>query len=158
MLRRSIAALVIGLVVAACAAPKPGADPVSAVAPLYERYVAKQNPPGLLELAPWTRELRGLLSRAGELSEQRNEPNAVVDFDPIVDGQDWEISDVEVTLAAPPADGRAEVVARFKNFGQPVQLTYEMREEDGGWRVDNIRGAHWTLRQMLADLGITPST
>jgi Protein of unknown function (DUF3828) len=158
LLRRAIPALILALGVLACAAPKPGADPVAAVAPLYDRYVANQNPPGLLDLAPWTHELRGLLARAMDLSKQQDEPNAVVDFDPIVDGQDWQISDVQVSISKPPADGRAEVVAHFKNFGQPVQVTYELRQEDGGWRIDNIRGEHWTLRQMLADLRITPTT
>jgi Protein of unknown function (DUF3828) len=147
------------LLLAACGGPEPGADPVSTVEPLYAPYVAGENPPmDLLEKAPWTAETRELLRRALELSNQRNEPLPAIDFDPIVDGQDWEITDVAVALTEEPADGKAEVTASFKNFGENVSLIYELKEEGGGWRVDNIRGAHWTLRQLLADSGITPET
>lgn len=156
--RRLVLAILAASALAACGGPTPGADPVATVEPLYAPYLANENPKSLLESAPWTTELRGLLERAIDLSEQRNEPLSVNDFDPIVDAQDWQITDLTVELTKPPEDGRAEVVAHFKNYDEDVAVTYDLREEGGGWRVDNMSTPNWSLRQMLADLGITPET
>ena len=139
--------------------PRAGADPVGTIAPLYAPYVAKQNPPSdLLQKAPWTGEMHALLGRALAKSREDDEPLGAIDFDPIVDGQDWEITDLRVEQTKAPDGGRAEVTAHFKNFGENVTVTFDLKQEGGGWRVDNIRGAHWTLRQLLADDGITPET
>ena len=157
MLRRTVLAVIVAVIVSACSGPAPGADPVSAVEPLYGPYLEKKNPPSdMTQAAPWTDEMRDLIRRGIELSRERNEPIAINDFDPIVDGQEWEISDLQVDLSEPAAEGRAQVRARFKNYGENVTVLYDMKEEGGGWRVDNMRGRHWTLRQMLADEGITP--
>jgi len=159
--RRSFAALAALLLAAACGAPapksepapSPAADPVAAIEPLYAPYVENKNIPGLLESAPWTDEVRGLLQQAMDRSNALNEPLPVVDFDPIVDAQDWQITEMRASLKTPPADGRAQVTVQFKNFGQDVALTYDLKEEGGGWRVDNITGANWNLRQLIADSG-----
>lgn len=153
MSRRFFAA-VAAAALAACSQAQPGADPVATIQPLYTPYVEDRNPPGLMDAAPWTPEMRVLLQRAREHAREANEP--VVDFDPIIDGQDWDIDAVSVTLTSPPQEGRAEVSARFSNAGDDVTVIYDMVEADGGWRVDNIRTDHWSLRALLADAGIAP--
>lgn len=143
---------------AAACAPAPGADPAATVEALYEPYLENRTAGPLRESAPLTEELRALMRRAEEASNASGEPMAAVDFNPIIDGQDWELSDVSVELVAPPADGRAQVRANFQNFGEDVALTYDLRDQDGGWRIDNISGKNWTLRQLLADEGIAPES
>ena len=138
----------------ACSQAAPGADPVATVQPLYAPYVENRNPPELLNAAPWTPELRGLIERARDLGRQRETP--VIDFDPLIDGQDWHIEAVAVTLTSPPAEGRAEVAARFNNAGDDIEIKYDLVEVDGGWRVDNIRTENWSLRALLASAGIAP--
>jgi hypothetical protein len=151
MTRRILFAFVVAAL-AACSRAQPGADPIAAVQPIYAPYVENRNPPGLLDVAPWTPELRDLLRSAQEASRETGEP--VIDFDPIIDGQDWQIAAVAVTLEAPPADGRAEVAARFNNQGDEVEVIYDLVEADGGWRVDNLRTENWSLRAILATAGI----
>ena len=146
--------VVAAAALAACTRAAPGADPVATVQPLYTPYVENRNPPDLLNAAPWTPELRGLLERARDTGRRRGV--AVIDFDPIIDGQDWTIDAVGVTLSAPPADGRAEVTAHFNNAGDDVSVVYDLVEVDGGWRVDNIRTENWSLRALLASAGIAP--
>ena len=148
--------VVAGLVAVAGCGPAPGADPRETVRALYDPYVAKHNPPDLLNAAPWTPELRALLARAK--ARERETGDAIIDFDPIVDGSDWDISNVEVDVVRPPASGRAAVRARFVNLGDPVEVIYTMKQEGGGWRVDDIRGAHESLREVLAAARITPET
>ena len=155
-MRRHIVIALAGLALAACSQAQPGADPVSTVQPLYAPYVEDRNPPRLLDAAPWTPELRALLQRAHEMGADAGEP--VIDFDPIIDGQDWEIDAVAVTLKAPPAEGRAEVAARFNNSGDDVEVIYDLVEADGAWRVDNIRTENWSLREILASAGIAPES
>ena len=52
----------------------------------------------------------------------------------------------------------AQVRARFKNMGEDVAVKYDLVRQGGGWRIDNIEGKHWTLRQLLADAGISANT
>lgn len=147
-----LAAALAGL--AACG-PAPGGDPVGMVQALYEPYLSNQNPKPFLDAAPLTPELRDMMKTAQEQAHERGEPTAVVDFDPIIDGQDWELSDLTVELVEPAQDDSAQVRARFKNMGEDVSLTYDLVRQGGGWRIDNIEGANWTLRQLLADAGVS---
>ena len=151
-MNRRIFVALAGFVLAACSQAQPGADPVATIQPLYAPYIEGRNPPTLLDAAPWTPELRALLQRAQAMSRDSGEP--VIDFDPIIDGQDWDIDAVAVTLVAPPAEGRAEIAARFTNSGDDVAVIYDLVEADGGWRVDNVRTETWSLRAILASAGI----
>jgi hypothetical protein len=46
------------------------------------------------------------------------------------------------------------VRANFKNFGEAGAVTYTLLREDGAWRIDDMAGKDWTLRHLLAELGI----
>ncbi len=75
-----------------------------------------------------------------------------LDFDPIVNGQDYEITDLHVTpKGGTEKDAVAEVT--FKNFGEPVTLTYDLVLQDSAWRIDNIvskdKDAPWILTELL---------
>jgi ABC-type transporter MlaC component len=41
------------------------------------------------------------------------------------------------------------VSAHFDNFGQPVSLTYTLRQEGGVWRIHDIQSDQGSLRAML---------
>ena len=60
-----------------------------------------------------------------------------LDFDPFVDGQDFELTDFEI--GAPGIAGDyASADVTFKNFGEPRSLTFELVREDGGWKIDDV--------------------
>lgn len=77
----------------------------------------------------------------------------LIEFDPIIDGQDADLSDFSYETRL-TADG-AETTARFRNFGEPVRLTYSLVETPSGWRVADIsktgptREEGWRLSETL---------
>ena len=60
-----------------------------------------------------------------------------LDFDPYIDGQDYEISKLTIGDAALSGD-TAEVVVTFSNFGTPDSVTFELVKEPDGWKVDDV--------------------
>ncbi len=58
-------------------------------------------------------------------------------FDPYVDGQDYQLSNLIIGDAEISGDDAAVEVS-FDNFDQPVSLTYELVFEDGGWKIDDV--------------------
>ncbi|WEK05452.1 MAG: DUF3828 domain-containing protein [Candidatus Devosia phytovorans] len=57
-------------------------------------------------------------------------------FDPYVDGQDYEITDLEIGEPVPEEDV-VLVEVSFSNFNEPRSLTYELVEEDG-WKINDV--------------------
>lgn len=58
-------------------------------------------------------------------------------FDPYIDGQDFDISDLSIGAAGIAGD-YASVDVTFSNFGEPRTLTYELVLENGGWKIDDV--------------------
>ncbi len=139
------------IMLAACGgAPAAGRDPVSTVEAIYAPYVADAaNPPALATAAPWTEDLAVLIAAAGEVE-------GGIGFDPIIDGQEYDVSDLQVTAADETASAGAVVSAAFMNLGDPVTVTYDLVQVGGGWRVHDVRTEVWTLRGSLASAGVTP--
>ncbi len=103
-------------------------------------------------LARWMApDLRRDVLRVRDLQDQVDFP--LIDFDPISDGQDADLSDFSYDTRL-TGDG-AETTARFRNFGEPVRLTYTLVETSAGWRVADIskagptREEGWRLSEIL---------
>lgn len=80
-----------------------------------------------------------------------------IDFDPIIAGQDFDISDLRI--GTPDIDGNeAEVVVTFNNMGERITLDYDLVREKGSWLVDNIEnetpGYEWDLRDVFERNGV----
>ena len=143
------------LVLAACSPPSATTATSSAaetetsaddvVRALYAPYLAGGDTPAWFVAAPMTAELRALYNRANSA----NAGDAIIDADPIIAAQDFQLSDLAVSLEAPPAHGRAVVTARFKNMGADSQVHYDMIENGGAWQIDNIRSGESDLRAEL---------
>lgn len=73
-----------------------------------------------------------------------------VGADPFIQGQDGEVKNLTVTLTQPPANGKAQVTARFRSFGKTVSVPFQMVEEGGGWRIDDIGAGKASIRRDLS--------
>ena len=128
-------------------------DPSAVIAPLYQPYLANGVLVGLQDQAPWSASMRDALVAMMARSEAANAP--ILDFDPLIGAQDYQLSGLSVTTDNVVANSHAVVRAHFANAGRETEILYDMLWQDGAWRVDNIRGADWDLRQIA---GQTPST
>ena len=85
--------------------------------------------------------------------------DAALDFDPISASQDAELQ--KVTLKTDVLElGKAVVSASFTNRGQPTVVTYDFLKEDGGWKINDIKGTTekeaWSVRKILTASGKPP--
>lgn len=124
-------------------------DPASVIRPLYDRYSTPDAEfPSFQDQAPWSNSLWALLSTMSARSEAINEP--ILDFDPIIGAQDYQLSDLSVVNEAVSEGSHAVVRASFKNVTAQTEIIYDLIWEDDRWKVDNIRGEGWDLRQIAA--------
>jgi hypothetical protein len=60
-----------------------------------------------------------------------------LDFDPFVDAQDWEISDLAIAIEeVGPAKARATV--KFKNVDKPSVVTLDLVKAGKAWKIGNV--------------------
>ena len=60
-----------------------------------------------------------------------------LDFDPIIDGQDYEITNLKIDVVE--ADlSHATAAVSFLNFKKPTKLKMQLLKEKDGWRIDDI--------------------
>ena len=63
-----------------------------------------------------------------------------LDGDPFIDGQDWEVDSLVVTVREQGAD-KASGTVSFKNFGAPTTVTLDLVRAKPGWRIADIKWA-----------------
>lgn len=130
---------------AASAAP----DPADTIRPLYDPYLTEgASFPGFENQAPWSAGLWAALQAMMARSQARGEP--ILDFDPLIDAQDYQLTNLNVTTESVVENSHSSVRASFVNAGAPTEVIYDLVWENGGWRVDNIRTSRWDLRVIAA--------
>lgn len=143
-------ALLATLLLPAPSAIAQGNDAKTFVENIYRQYLGKNTPSidftsrvGLEQY--FTTSLAALIDNdAREAEKQQEAP--LLNGDPFVDAQDWEITDPVVTVQA-SADGKgATATAIFKNFGKAVTVRYLLVMTPRGWRIDNILWSEGDLR------------
>jgi hypothetical protein len=107
-------------------------DPRALLEALYAGYMPPNEfPPDQSSLQ--SERLRGVFEKD---QQDANGEIGRIDFDPFVNGQDYQITDLaigEPYLAA----GKAVVAVTFANMGTPQELGYLLVKEDG-WKVDDV--------------------
>ena len=132
--------IVLGLLFVLClpglAQAQPFADPLDVLAALYAGYDVADSAPAIPQRELQSDRLNALIEKdANEASGQSGR----IQFDPYVNGQDFDITDVE--LREPYyAGGRAMVHVQLRNFGAPQNLGFMLVNENGGWKIDNVWG------------------
>lgn len=123
-------------------------DPAAVVAQLYDPYLVRDGQtPGLLDSAPWSNRMRGALEAMITRSNEIGEP--ILNFDPLINAQDWVLSDVTAATEAVVEGSHAVVRANFLNGGLREEVIYDLVWEDDRWKVDNVRATEFDLRAII---------
>jgi hypothetical protein len=145
------------LVAAACNAPQTATaqqtGPDAVITAMYaagSQKLAHNQSTGVSDV-PMTDSLAQIVKSAADKARANDEP--FIDGDVMFNCQDCgQIGAVAVTVATPPAQGRAVVQAQFNVYGEANTVLWDMVETPQGWRVDNIRSPDgYDLRKAAQD-------
>ena len=129
---------------------EPFASPEAVLTALYAPYLEDIS---VEDYTPFFSDRLNGLYAADEAKTPEGEIGAL-DFDPVIAGQDFKITDLQIGKARITGDA-ASVTVNFDNMDEPVVLSYSLVEENGGWKVDDIesRGKDfpWTLSAIFAN-------
>lgn len=73
---------------------------------------------------------------------------ASFEFDPIVDGQDYDIDALRF-LAVGESDDTVVIDAAFQNFGEPKRVRFTVVDTPAGPRVSEVEGNGYTLSELV---------
>lgn len=90
-------------------------------------------------------DLATAIERDAAQAKQRKEV-PLLDGDPFVDAQDWEISDLLIVTS--DGGGKAQAAVTFKNLGEPKALALLLVRTPQGWRITDIVSANGSLRAL----------
>ena len=130
--------------VAGFASAQPGSSKLDTgkelVAQLYKEHSGKSDPlqyPASKKLLPnyFYKPLLDLY-----LKDQEDSKGEVgkIDFDPLYNAQDFEISDFKLVVL-PNKKGSGYVAARFKNMGVEQEIIFVLQRTKKGWRIADIQ-------------------
>ncbi|MCU0831023.1 MAG: YbjP/YqhG family protein [Rhizobiaceae bacterium] len=145
--------LLLACLTIASAAPARAADDETITRLVRELY----DSASIRDAEPFTPRLLALHEAAVARSMELNEPVSGLDFDYVINGQDY--SEDTFTSArfeiVSNSDTEAEVKVTFNNGG-PQELRYTVvAGEQGLWWIDEVRsltpGYEWTLSELLAE-------
>jgi len=141
--RLFLGAAFLPIALAALGSPLAAADSSAHdfVAAIYDAYVSKERNGVVLGSDAKVRRyfepsLAALILKDRKQAARRGEVG-VLDFDPFVDAQDWEISDLAIAVEdAGPAKARASV--KFKNVDKPSVVALELIRIGNAWKISNV--------------------
>lgn len=118
---------------------------------IYESYSTDTFPEDSEEI--YSARLKQLFA-----SDRERTPEGEVgalDFDPFINGQDYDLSDL--VIEEPVVSGTlASSTVRFANFGEKDVLVVSMVKETGGWKVDDVESVEgdvqWKLSEILGEV------
>ena len=103
------------------------------------------------QMAPWFAEGVVQLALANHAACRKDEEQCL-DFDPIIDGQDYD-DDIFSTLHTERMGTGAPVRVKvtFENLGSTMTMTYTLVQVDAGWRISDIQSSNYgALTQVLS--------
>lgn len=150
----ALAVLVLALPLAIAPGAQ-GADPAALVREFYRFYEAGDDTRGAIAIVmPHASTRLARLFERELACQERTRGICALDFDFLVDAQDFALTDVQ-TSAAAARGNRVTVTARFRNAGTPVTVLFRLARDGQRWRVDDVEGRHggrtWVLSRLLAD-------
>jgi hypothetical protein len=76
------------------------------------------------------------------------EKNKKLDYDPFIQGQDFEVTGLSVRQDALTGE-RATVRAEFRNFGPQTTVVYQVVRGEDGWRIGDAVHKGRSLRRVF---------
>ena len=70
-----------------------------------------------------------------------------LDGDPFIDAQDWEISNLAISVKT--VGDKASANVNFTNLGQPKSVSLDLVKTRAGWRIADIVAPSGSLRQLF---------
>ena len=140
--------LLVGLLLAApFGAAAQEKTPRAFVEDIYRPYQTKgfKGQPYWKPVPFFAHDRAAAIERDTAQAKQRKEV-PVLDGDPFVDAQDWEISDL--LIAVSDGNGKAQAAVTFKNLGEPKALALLLVRTPQGWRIADIVSANGSLRAL----------
>ncbi len=123
-------------------------DPAAVVRQIYDPYlVADGTTPPLEEVAPWSTQMAADIAAMRGRTQAGDAP--ALEFDPIIDAQDYRVSNVTTSTEAIAEASHAVVRVRFSNLGHDQEVIYDLVWQDDRWKVDNIHTAQWDMRRIV---------
>ena len=142
----------IGMAFATFAAGAAEPSAKSFVEGIYAAYSGKDSKGISLENAAAVRRYFAPPLAALILKDRRDAHGEVgmLDSDPFIDGQDWEITGLDIAMREIAADQTSATVS-FKNLGDPTTVVLDLVKLKQGWRIANItwKNRKQTLRGLL---------
>jgi hypothetical protein len=143
----------------AVAMPAPAADAsaLAFVTGIYNGYKGNDSPGHALDSEPIIRHyfepsLAALMIKDQKLAAKRGEVG-LLDFDPFIDAQEWEISEFDIAVSDTAA-GKASATVKFTNLGKPTIVLLDLVTIKNEWRIRDItwqiEGKSQTLRGIYA--------
>jgi hypothetical protein len=80
-------------------------------------------------------------------SGERGEVSDVLDFDPFVQGQDYEIAALKIAVLESQARS-ARLLVTFRNSGHPLAIHFDLVRLESGWRIRDMRWGQTSLRAL----------
>jgi Protein of unknown function (DUF3828) len=121
----------------------PAADGAAAafVTKIYDAYKGKASKGYSIESEADIRRtfepaLATLIIKDEKAAAKRKEAPAL-EFDPFVDGQEWELSALNIAVSDTPPN-KAVATVNFKNFGLPTKIVLNLVKAKSDWQIANI--------------------
>jgi hypothetical protein len=80
--------------------------------------------------------LAALMVKDQRIAAKRGEVG-LLDFDPFIDAQDWEISNFDIAVDD-GATGKATATVKFANFDKPATVRLDLVKVKNDWRIADV--------------------
>lgn len=121
--------------------------PRALIEAVYAPYLSDQIPD---DESAWRSAGLNALYKADEDRTPEGEMGAL-DFDPYVDGQDFQLADLVIDEPAIEGD-KATVKVTFTNMGEPREMLYSLVLEADGWKVDDLESLSGEYPYRLSEI------
>jgi hypothetical protein len=139
------------LTAAAWAAPAASETPQAFLDAIYKTYLGKDAKGVILDKPAVIRRyfaapLAAAMIKDNAAAAKRREV-PMLDGDPFINGQDWEISDLAVKVEMNGPD-KAKGTATFNNFETRMTVTYDLVKTAAGWHIADILNDNRSLKAL----------